>query len=142
MTLKTIIGSNFPKVVIPLIESADINIDIIVFDWRVYMDDSGNPVSLFNQAIVAAKRRGVVVRAIVNQGNIQNFLQKNGCLAKQLCLKNLVHCKLMIIDGQKMILGSHNYTNAAFCSNFEISSLIEDEESVKICQKFFDDMWT
>ncbi len=116
-----IVSSEFPNVAIPLIESAVNSIDIIVFDWRFYKDDPANPVSQFNHAISTASKRGVSVRCLVNSENTAERLKNLGCWSKCLHSKKLLHTKLLIVDNRRIILGSHNYTQQAFCSNHELS---------------------
>jgi len=41
---------------------------------------------------------------------------------------NIMHTKLVVIDGKKIFCGSHNWTNSAFNSNREISAYIENSE--------------
>lgn len=135
--MQTIIGKEFPKIVIPLIEAAKNSIDIIVFDWRWYSDDPGCQVQLFNQAIVRAVRRSVSVRAILNNYGIIATLKSVGVNAKLLQTKNLVHVKMMIIDEALAILGSHNYTQNAFTMNYEVSVLIDDLEAIITLKQFY-----
>lgn len=116
-----IISKDFPKVVIPLIESAVNSIDIIVFDWRFYKDDPANAVSLFNTAIARACRRGVRVRCLVQNDGVVAKLNQLGCWAKKLHSKRILHTKLLIIDNTRIVIGSHNYTQHAFTSNHEAS---------------------
>jgi len=117
----SIISNEFPRVAISLIESARESIDIIVFDWRFYNDDPANSVSQFNHAIYTAVKRGVSVRCLVNSESVIDNLKKMGCYAKCLYSKKLLHTKLLIVDKRRIILGSHNYTQQAFCSNHELS---------------------
>lgn len=139
--MQPIIGKQFPDIVIPKIESAKHSIKIVVFDWRWYPNEPGNPVQLFNQAIVRAVRRGVAVSAIVNNTEIVNTLKQIGCNAKKLVTKNLVHAKLMIIDEKIIVIGSHNYTQSAFTMNYEISSLYDDTETAKNFLSFFNNLF-
>lgn len=139
--MESIIGKQYPKIVIPKIDSAKSTIKIVVFDWRWYPDDPGNIVSLFNQAIVRAVRRGVMVSCIVNNEEIVNILNQVGCNAKRLVTKNLVHAKLMIIDDQIVIVGSHNYSQSAFTTNFEVSTLHDDVETAKSFLDFFNNLY-
>ena len=121
-----IIGDQFPKKVIPLIDSAKYSIKIIVFDWRWYPDDPGAAAQLFNQSIVRAVRRCVEVKVITNCEQIVKILNSLGCKAKKLYTKNLVHAKMMIIDNSVVVLGSHNYTQSAFTTNQEISICVSE----------------
>jgi len=136
-----IIGKEFPKKVIPLIESSKSSIDIIVFDWRWYSQDPGASVQLFNQSIVRAVRRGVRVRAIANNDDIIHILKNVGCFAKRLKIANLVHCKIIIIDSKILVTGSHNYTQSAFQLNVEFSVILDDEKCALESLKFFDSLF-
>ena len=140
--IETISGREFPKKVIPLIESAKSKIDIVVFDWRWYPSDPGAACQLFNQAIIRARRRGVVVRALVNNSDIAKILIPEGCQAKRLVTTKLMHAKLMIIDDSVSIMGSHNYSQAAFLMNFELSVIIKDKSTIEEFNLFFNNLWT
>lgn len=142
MQNETIIGSQFPKKVIPIIQSAKISIKTIVFDWRWYANDPGNCVQAFNQEIVQAVKRGVKVQAIVNNADILTTLQSIGVNAKKLHIKGIVHAKLMIIDNKTVILGSHNYTHNAFVVNHELSVIIKDCENIENFNIFFNSLWS
>jgi len=139
--IETIIGKEFPKKVVPLIEAARRSIEIIVFDWRWYPQDPGASVQLFNQAIVRAVRRGVKVRAIVNNDQILEVLNSVGCDARRLKVKELVHCKFMILDDSLVVVGSHNYTQSAFQMNLEASVIFKDENAAGVLKKFFDGLF-
>jgi phosphatidylserine/phosphatidylglycerophosphate/cardiolipin synthase-like enzyme len=142
MQNEVIIGKEFPDKVKPLIENAKNSIKIIVFDWRWYVNDPGNAVQLFNQTIVRASRRGVKIEAIVNHTDILTPLKENGIQAKKLNITGLVHAKLMIIDDNIVILGSHNYTHNAFVINHEISIILKECNVVKDFNLFFTSLWS
>lgn len=140
-TNEAIIGKEFPKKVIPLIDQAKTSIDIVVFDWRWYPQDPGASVQLFNQAIIRAVRRGVRVRAIANNDEIVRILNKEGCQAKKLLTQRLVHPKIMIIDSETVITGSHNYTQSAFQMNLEVSMILRGREEIKRILEFFNNIY-
>jgi len=140
--METISGRQFPKKVIPLIEAAKNTLDIVVFDWRWYPFDPGASVQLFNQAIVRAIRRGVKVRAIANNDQIVAILLKEGAQAKRLTTSNLLHCKLMIFDEAKVVIGSHNYTQNAFETNFELSVALDIPAGCLDFFNFFNALWS
>ena len=139
--VETIIGRDFPKKVVPLINSAVSSIDVIVFDWRWYPQDPGASVQLFNQAILRAIRRGVKIRVIANNDEIVNVLKNEGCETKRLVTKSLVHCKVMIIDNKIMITGSHNYTESAFQMNLELSVILDPCEKIAEFSDFFTNLY-
>ena len=139
--MQAIIGSEFSKKVIPLIDNAKKSISIVVFDWRWYANDIANPVQLFNQALVRACKRGVEVYVIANSLDVIATLQKCGVQAKKLFTGNLVHSKLMIIDECIVIVGSHNYTQSAFTTNYEISALIDGKAEAADFINYFNAIW-
>ena len=139
--MQAIIGKQFPKIVIPKIDEAKKSIFIVVFDWRWYPNDPANPVQLFNQALVRAVRRGVVVKAIANFPDIVKTLEKVGVQAKKVSTQNLVHAKIILIDDYFCIIGSHNFSVPAFTTNYELSVGFEDPETIKEFSQFFDSLW-
>jgi len=139
--IKSISGSQFPKEVIPLINSAKNTINIIVFDWRWYSNDPGATCQLFNQAVLAAARRGVKIRVITSNDKIIEILKKGGIDAKKLNISKLVHAKLMIIDENIVVTGSHNYTISAFTQNLEFSLIITDPLPQSETLSFFNNIW-
>jgi len=139
--MQSIIGPQFSQLTIQKIDEAKQKIEIIVFDWRWYPNDPANPVQLFNQALVRAVRRGVRVRAIVNNESITQTLKALGIETKKLQGKSLVHAKIIIFDNKEAVLGSHNFTAPAFTDNLELSVLIDDESCVSDYLKYFDNLW-
>ena len=139
--IKTIIGSNFPKEVMPLIENAKKSIDIFVYDWRNYPDDLASIVQRFNQSIVRSVRRGVVVRAIVGNSAILQFCSVVGIKAVNPDCEGLVHSKFIIFDEKDVVIGSHNFTQHAFTKNQEVSTYIPDYSDIDNLQKYFDNIY-
>ena len=134
-------GSQYPKYVIPLIEKAKHSIKIVVFDWRWYPQDPGASCQLFNQTLVRASRRGVKIDAIANSDNVNKILNANGINTKKLETGRLVHSKLIIIDNEIVIIGSHNFTQSAFNSNIEMSILITNDPNIQTLITFFQNLW-
>jgi phosphatidylserine/phosphatidylglycerophosphate/cardiolipin synthase-like enzyme len=139
--MQTIIGKEFPKKVIPLIESSKKSIKIIVFDWRWYFNDPANPVQLFNQSLIRARRRGVNILVLTNNDAIAKILQSEDIAAKQIVSKKTLHVKMMLIDDDIVVLGSHNYTQHAFTKNFEASVLFQDAEAFQNLNTFFQNLY-
>lgn len=138
---EAIIGAEYPKKVIPLIESAKKNIDIVVYDWRWYMDQNMHPTQQFNIALVNAKNRGVQIRAVLNKRLIVDLLNKVGIKAKVLKDRRTVHTKLLIIDDKILVIGSHNFTRNAFTSNIETSVIVEIPEGNTRLRDFFNNLY-
>ncbi len=141
LKIETAIGREFPKKVTPLIEQAKKSIEIIVYDWGWYPNEIGEKIQLFNNAIVKAKNRGVVVKVVVLKRLIAEILRREGIMVKRIESSKLLHIKLMIIDNQIVIVGSHNYTKNAFNINFEASVILRDEETTKRFKDYFENFF-
>jgi len=141
-TVDTIVGSQFPVKVIPLLDEAKKSIKIVVYDWRWYPQAPGQPVQKFNQAIVQARRRGVEVRAVTNTQEIVDILKREKCKAKRIVTPRLIHAKMMIIDDNVLIIGSHNYTQNAFTLNYEISVVIRGRQHFERLIEFFNNLFS
>ena len=113
----------------------------MVFDWRWYPNDPGASAQLYNQSIIRASRRGVKIEAISNCDAIVALLNGEKISAKKLKIKSLVHAKVLIIDGRSVVVGSHNYTQAAFTTNQELSVYLPDCEKIEIFLNFFNSLW-
>lgn len=139
--IQTLSGREFPAVVKPLIENAKQSIDIVVYAWRWYPSDPGAVCQLFNQAIVQAARRGVKVRAILNDNKTIAALQSLNIDSKKLDTDKIMHAKLIIIDENIVITGSHNYTQFVFQTNLELSVLLSGENIGSGFRDFFNNLW-
>lgn len=136
-----IIGSEYPKKVIPLIDAAVQNIDIVVYDWRWYPDQIAHPVQQLNAAIVRASQRGVLVRAIVNADLNLETLKSAGIKARRLKDKRTLHTKMILIDSKTLVIGSHNFTRNAFGANIETSVAVDVPEGVTRFAEFFNNLY-
>jgi len=139
--MQTIIGKEFPDKVIPLIDNAKQSIKIIVFDWRWYPNEPGNPVQLFNQAIIRAKRRGIDISVVSNVQDVVGILKQQNIKAVRPNIAKLIHTKMILIDDKILVIGSHNLTQSAFTMNFELSVIVESETTLDRFAKYFDNLF-
>lgn len=136
-----IIGADFPRKVIPLINDAKQSIKIIIFDWRLYPQSPAHPVSQFVLSLQSAVKRGVKVSVLLSNVAVKKQLEGFGFECKNLFSSKLIHAKMMLIDDVQAIIGSHNYTQNAFQNNLEVSvsATLQDKENE--LKKFFDCLW-
>lgn len=139
--MEILIGSDYPKKMIPLLDGAKKNIEIVVYDWRWYADQVGHPVQQFNMAIARAVNRGVIVRAVVNAHILVPVLTKVGVKVRQLKDRRTLHTKLVIVDSRTLVIGSHNFTRNAFTSNIETSIITEIPEGDERLASFFNNLY-
>lgn len=132
-----LIGREFAQEVIPLIQNAKKTIDIMVYEWRWYPNEIGSKIQVFNQAIVQANKRNIEVKAVVHKTLIAEILRREKIKVRKVESSKVLHTKLMIIDNEIVILGSHNYTMNAFNINYEVSVIIHDEKIVLNLKQYF-----
>lgn len=137
-----IIGAEYPSIVIPLIDGAKKNIDIIMYDWRWYADQITHPVQQFNAALVRASKRGLRVRVITNTALNLEVLNKCGIKARVTRDRRTLHCKMIIIDDETLIMGSHNITRNAFSHNIEASVVVSIPNEVTRFAEFFSNLYS
>jgi phosphatidylserine/phosphatidylglycerophosphate/cardiolipin synthase-like enzyme len=126
--------------VIELIDSADKSIDI-----EVYVFTSRDVI----EALERAKARGVDVRIIMEKRVMsgQNAQAFSELAAKGFAVRyasrifDLTHSKFIIIDGEAVLVGSHNLSNSALFENREASVIIRDGETLRRFQEVFESDW-
>lgn len=150
--IETIIGSDYPKIVVPLLQAASQTIDIIMYEWKWYTHEAAGGVEKFNLAVQAAARRGVKVRVLMNtesmgqaitkiNANTGQYLSLAGCEVKFGQIGVATHAKILIIDQRTLILGSHNVSKASFSKNQECSVAITGGEAIRPYIDYFRLLW-
>lgn len=139
---KPIIGKEIGEQIIPLIENSKKTIEIIVYQWLWYPGEPGTNIQRFNTAIVNSAKKNVRVRVIAQPEQTRKILKENGINTREFYLTKKIHTKLMILDGQVAIVGSHNYTKNAFNLNEEVSLITDDLATIKRLKEYFDNIWS
>jgi len=134
---KILIGRGFARQVTPLILQAKKSINIIVYNWLWYPNEIGSKIQIFNQALIQASKKGVEVKAVVQKRLIAEILRKEGINVRKIDGGKVLHTKLMIIDDEVAIIGSHNYTMNAFNINYEVSVILYDKETLFKLKEYF-----
>lgn len=135
-------GNQFIPVVTSYLRSAARSIDIAVFDWRWFPLRGGSPAEAFNKEIIGAAKRGVIVRVVSQQRDLVIHLNSHGIYARRPFSGSLLHTKLIIIDDRFVVVGSHNFTNAAFSKNHELSVLLDLPEKIAEYKAYFEELYT
>ncbi|MFH1037757.1 MAG: phospholipase D-like domain-containing protein [PVC group bacterium] len=123
-------------------ESIQVMMYFINYDGR-----PGTPVSDLVNLLVAARKRGVKVEILLEESTEKNiteanrraagFLKKNGIEVRMHPVYPVMHVKLVLIDGDISIVGSHNWTLASTHANVESSVLIESKRVAGEYGKYF-----
>ena len=151
--VQSAIATDYPKVVIPLIQSAGQSMDIMMYEWKWYTHENAGGVEHFNLAVQAAARRGVKVRVLLNiesmghaitkiNSRTEQFLRLAGCEVKFGQIGVATHAKILIMDGRVLVLGSHNISKGSFSRNQEASIIVYGGEAVRPYSDYFNLIWS
>ena len=73
--------------------------------------------------------------------SVVSRLQAMGCKARFLESHRVLHTKLLIIDSVRVVLGSHNYTESAFSSNYEASIFVRLKDRENTLVQYFNNLF-
>jgi len=138
---KILINENYARSIIRYIDSSSFSISIMMFDWKWYKHDFSCDVSLINQALIRANKRGVKIRILSNSVEIKQYFLPVGVPVKGYKVHGVFHPKLFIFDSKSFCIGSHNMTMGAMTRNFEVSFLYDDIYISHDFTNFFDSIW-
>lgn len=119
--------------IIEMLKKADKKIDLAMYNLSYK--------SFINELIDASKR-GVKINLFLEKekaeknDKINDELLKNGIKYKFLDSKN--HLKLLMVDEEKTIFGSANYTKESFKENYEILYFSDKKKDIKQIKKIFE----
>ena len=153
VTISEAIAHHYPDRVVPYLDQAKDFIDILMYEWKWYSHEKAGGVSNVNYALIAASRRGVKIRCLLNAESMGhaitrinartiNFLRPYGIECKFGQVGVVTHGKMVLIDKRVLVVGSHNFTKCAFTRNQEVSIIVDGVDEVKPYQAYFDTLWS
>jgi phosphatidylserine/phosphatidylglycerophosphate/cardiolipin synthase-like enzyme len=141
---------NTQEVWLEMINSAKSTLDI---EQLYISNEKGEPLDTILNAIVAAAKRGVRVRIIVDSEMYKTYPKDVDWLYYQdlnierriINIKNMTggiqHAKFFIIDGEQVFLGSQNFDWRALKHIHELGVRIKRKDGVEFYQDIFDYDW-
>lgn len=130
------------------------SIDLVVFKITRYPEFRGSKSNKLLKALVEAKQRGVDIRIIldvnswsddVNQSNRETALWLLGQGVRNVTFDSFTtttHSKVLIVDGNSVLLGSTNWSYYSLSKNLEADILLKNTLEVgRAYQKYFEKLW-
>ena len=150
--VEVITDRQYEQVVGDAFARARSSIRVMMFEAHYYEKHLNSPTNLLIEELIAAQRRGVDVRVIlerrkekdrVSAGNLETgaLLSRGGVAVMYDPLTTTTHSKLLIIDGETSVVGSTNWTYNALEKNHEVSVLIRSPRVARTLQDYFQDVW-
>lgn len=140
---------NTRDVWLEMINAAGRSLDIEQF---YISNQTGEPLEDILQAIIAAGKRGVRVRLIVDARMYRTYPDMVDSLGRQVHITKRIidfgklaggvqHAKYFIVDGEEIFLGSQNFDWRALAHIHELGLKIRHHDAVAVYQKVFDLDW-
>lgn len=145
---------SYYRVAKEMIESAQASINLVLFKITRYPEFRSSKSNKLLEALVQARERGVELRIVldvntwsddVNRSNRETALWLLGQGVEKVSFDSLAsttHSKVLIVDGDSVLLGSTNWSYYSLSKNLEADILIHDSSEVGgAYQKYFEDLW-
>ena len=136
-----------------LINSAEKEILIITYQIKADIIKNNNTISKIIGIIKSKKLKGVEVKILINKKYPINYmvdiaekskmnLKKEGLEVKTYKRNKTLHSKLIIIDKERIYIGSHNLTNTALLYNCESGIIIDNKDIANFFESYFNKLWS
>lgn len=131
-----------------MIQEAKSSIQVMMFEMGYYEKHPSTPSNLLIKELIEAKKRGARVEVILEmrEGD-DRTTKRNRQTGKKLSnggveviydsLLKTTHAKLMVVDGELILLGSTNWVFSSLTNNHEVSVLIRSKELAKELVDYF-----
>jgi len=134
------------------IEGARKTIDIATFKAEVTAKPRGIALQHFFKSLITQSKKQVKVRFLLNWNTERASVAKTNLYVmtelKKLNLKirflrnnRCCHAKLIIVDNEIAIFGSHNLSVRSCHNNFELSYFTQEKETVEQLSDIFSHSW-
>ena len=131
-----------------IIRESKKSIHVIMFEMAFYDKYPHTPSNLLIKELIEAKKRAVKVEVIleIREGEDRTtkrnrrtgkILSDGGVEIIYDSLSKTTHAKMMVLDGQFILVGSTNWTYDALTNNHEVSVLIRSKELAKEMIDYF-----
>jgi len=131
-----------------MIQEAKTSIRVMMFEMGYYEKHPNTLSNLLIKELIEAKKRGVKVEVILEiregkdrttERNRQTgkILSKGGVEVIYDPLFKTMHAKLIVVDGELILLGSTNWVFSSLTNNYEVSVLIKSKELAKALIDYF-----
>ncbi len=149
--IKPICDREYFPAVHSLLKNAKKSIYLIMHQIRYYEEYPESPSNLFCNDLIAAAKRGIDVKVIIEQSDLEIFsdnskrnrevgyrLARGGVTVYLDPSETTTHCKLLIVDKRYTVIGSTNWSYYALDKNYESSILVDSEKTANYFIKYFE----
>jgi phosphatidylserine/phosphatidylglycerophosphate/cardiolipin synthase-like enzyme len=135
-----------------IISGARHTVFVIMYSMDYYPDYPYGHQSRLLSDLIAAKKRGVDVRVLLEISDwnenltdqnrtTADYLKKNGVEVRFDTLDTTTHSKLLVVDSRIVVVGSVNWTYSAIDENNEASVVVYSNAIAIRFGKYFQELW-
>jgi len=139
---------SYYAVVKGLIDRANRSVAVIMYVVKYDPNEIDDPVNTLLNALVRAKERGLSVRIVLDDATYRSYRETLDYLMSkgvEVALDEkagvTTHVKMVIIDEEYLVVGSHNWTESALSYNHEYSVMIRSREMAGRALSYFNNIW-
>jgi len=136
------------KELLQRIEDASIEVLAAYYDIHHHPKRPENPAWQVISALIAAASRGARVRLLLpafkynkNNQRTAQYLSRTQIQVRILPTTHRLHAKIMIVDKQAVLLGSHNLSRPGLSINIETAALLTDPHDIYEARQDFYRWW-
>ena len=139
--VKPVVNREYLPAVLQLIAEAKQTIDFLQLE---YHDDK--VMRQVESALAEAVKRGVKVRGLLENGIDFNAagarrLRDLGAMVKLDTPRKMLHSKLVVVDGERVLLGSSNWTGNSLANNNETNVRLDDPALAGFFLRYIEALW-
>jgi len=134
-----------------LIRKANVSVDVVLYQSRFYFRYPNTGSNRFIADLIEASRRGVKVRAVIEQANwnidnseknrdVFNILDSNGIEVYFDSPARTTHSKLVLVDGRYAVIGSSNWSYYSLERNNEANVVIDSKKLASLLTDYFENL--
>ena len=145
-------GTAYYSAVQALIDETNSSIAVAMF--HIAMTDERHPTRAILDALGRARARGVAVRVLVDRDQPSDpynseiinkpaleYLKARNIECRSDETRRLLHSKFVLLDGRKVLLGSHNWSAGSYFQFDDASVLIDSQAFANVVAERFEGMW-
>lgn len=136
---------NDPNLVVsPINSRGDLSALLNSAKSTIFIESEEMNDSSIEQLLTSAAQRGVKIEVILPSGNSNSAgiaAIKQGSVQVREDSRLYMHAKLIIVDGQKVFVGSENFSSESLDHNRELGIIVADQSVLQTLQQSFQTDW-
>jgi len=148
-TINTLLDRDYYRTLLSILGNAKRSVYVVMYVVKYDPREPDDPVNMLLETLVNMSNRGLDVKIVVDDETYTSypetieFLKNSGISLKLDEYKSrTTHAKIVIVDNETAVLGSHNWTESALTNNHEASIVTDCPGVVESLLHYFSNIWS